>query len=147
MIPEKINYKFFKKIAGIGGILFIFVILFVIFEIYVPINPFSHETITYTATKGLGDDQIAKDLEKIGIIRSEYFFRVYAIISLQHSNLQAGKYNLSPRMSAYQIVKKFTQGDVVKEKVTIPEGWDKNDIAKYLEQKGLCKKDNFLALV
>lgn len=147
MIPEKINSKFLKIIVGLIGVLFLLAILFVIFGIYVPINPLSHETITYTATKGLGDDEIAKDLERIGIIRSNYFFRIYVIISLQHSNLQAGKYNLSPSMSTYQIVKKFTQGDVIKDQITILEGWDKIDIANYLEGKGICKKDDFLALV
>ena len=38
-------------------------------------------------------------------------------------------------MSVYQMVKKMASGDVVKNKVTILEGWDKQDIAKYLEEK------------
>jgi UPF0755 protein len=147
MIPETINLKFLKRTVIIIGTLFLLTILFVVFEIYVPVNPFSHETITYTATKGLGDDEIAKDLEKLRIIRSNYFFRMYVMVSLQHSSLQAGKYNLSPRMSAYQIVKKLAQGDVVKNKITILEGWDKIDVANYLEQKGICKKDDFLVFV
>ena len=97
---------------------------FACFEVYVPSNPDSHETITYTVKKGWGDDDIAKDLQKLGIIRSEDFFRLYVLVSLQHSKLQAGEYNLSPKMSIYQIVKKMAQGDVIKNNIVILEGWD-----------------------
>ena len=144
---SKISPEGFKKFTTIAGIIALAVFLFLCFEIYVPINPFSRETITYTAPKGFGDDEIAKDLEKLKLIRSNYFFRFYVVASFQHSSLQAGKYNLSPRMSVYQMVKKMASGDVVKNKVTILEGWDKQDIAKYLEEKSVCKKDEFFALV
>ena len=86
-----------------------------------------------SAQKGWGDSQIANDLQKLGIIRSSYFFRFYVVLSLQHSSLQAGEYNLSPKMSIYQIAKKMAQGDVVKDNAVILEGWDAKDIAKYLE--------------
>ncbi len=143
---SKIETKTLKKITSVIGILLLAAFLFVFFEIYIPINPISHETITYTVPKGWGDHDIAKDLEKLGIIRSDYFFRFYVIISLQYSSLQAGKYNLSPRMSTYKIVKKMVQGDVLKNKLVIPEGWDIKDIAEYLESKGICSKDDFIQL-
>ena len=144
---SKISPKFFKNALSISGIIAMAAFLFLGFEIYVPANPFSHETITYTVPKGLGDDEIAKDLQKLKIIRSNYFFRFYVIASFQHASLQAGKYNFSPRMSVYEIVKKMTSGDVVKNKITILEGWDAQDIANYFEQKELCKKDEFLSLI
>lgn len=119
-------------------------ISFISFEIYVPSNPVSHETITYAVQKGWGDAEISKDLEKLGIIRSSSFFRFYAVASFQHSQLKAGKYILSPRMSVYKIIKKMAAGDVVKEKITIFEGWNIKDMAEYLEEKGACKKDDFI---
>jgi len=144
---SKITPRMFRKITIVIGFLLFLALSFVFFEIYVPINPISHETITYTATKGWGDDEIAKDLEKMGIIRSNYFFRFYVIFSLQHSRLQAGKYNLSPRMSTYQIVKKMVQGDVLKNNLTILEGWDVRDTSKYLESKGICSGEEFTRLI
>jgi UPF0755 protein len=128
------------------GIFLVFVLFFICFEVYVPVNPGSHETIIYTAKKGMGDDEIAKDLETLRIIRSNYFFRIYVVVSLQHSSLKAGEYNLSPKMSIYQIAKKMAQGDVIKDKVVILEGWDSGDIGKYLESKGICKQNYFVAL-
>ena len=60
--------------------------------------------------------------------------------------MQAGEYNLSPRMSTYQIVNKMAQGDVIKDNVVILEGWDINDIGKYLQSKGICDQDYFISL-
>lgn len=135
-----------KKAAIIAVVFLFLAVLFFCFEIFVPANPASHETITYTAQKGLGDEDIARDLEKLGIIRSNYFFRLYVVSSFQHSKLQAGKYNLSPRMSVFQIVKKFVAGDVIKNKITIFEGWDIKDIAEYFEARGMCGKEDFIEL-
>jgi len=143
---SKIETKTLKKITSVIGILLFVAFSFAFFEIYIPINPISHETITYTVPKGWGNDDIARDLDRLGIIRSNYFFRLYVLASLQHSSLQAGRYNLSPRMSAYQIVKKMVQGDVIREKLVILEGQTAEDVGKYLESKGICKKDDFLQL-
>ena len=141
---SKISLSFLTKILTGFGILFLAVILFICFEIYVPQNPISHETITYTVPQGWGDIEISKDLETLGIIRSAYFFRFYAVSSFQHSGLKAGKYALSTRMSIYQIAKKIAKGDVTKDKILIYEGWDIKDIGKYLESKGVCSKDDFI---
>ena len=143
---SKISPKLLKKITSIIGIVLLLIIFYMCFEIYVPVNPNSHETITYTVKKGWGDDEIAKDLQKLGIIRSNYFFRFYVIISLQHSELKAGDYNISPRMSIYQIAKKMAQGDVIRDSVVILEGWDDKDIGKYMQSKGICDQNKFIAL-
>jgi len=143
---SRISIKFLKNIAIAIAVFFAIIFIYICFEVYVPINPGSHETIIYTVQKGWGDDEIAKDLQKLKIIRSDYFFRFYVITSLQHSKLQAGKYNLSPKMSIYQIVKKMAQGDVIADKVVILEGWDTNDIGKYLQSKGICNQEDFVFL-
>jgi cell division protein YceG involved in septum cleavage len=41
--------------------------------------------------------------------------------SIKHSQLKAGDYNVSPKMSAYNIATKIAQGDVIKDKVVILE--------------------------
>jgi len=141
---SKISLSFLTKILTGFGVLFLIIILFVCFEIYVPQNPMSHETITYTVPQGWGDVEISKDLENLGIIRSAYFFRFYAVLSFRHSELKAGKYILSSRMSTYQITKKIAKGDVIKEKILIYEGWDIEDIGEYLESKEVCFKNDFI---
>jgi len=144
---SKISPEFLKKISSVVTVIILLAIIFICFEVYVPINPSSHETITYTVKRGLGDEEIAKDLQKLNIIRSSFFFRFYVVASLQHSELKAGEYILSPKMSIYQIAKKMAMGDVIRDTVVVLEGWDKKDIAKYLETKGICSQDYFLDLV
>lgn len=145
-LPDAVSKKQLKKIGKIAGLVLAAACIIVFFEIYIPVNPFSRTTITYEVKKGLGDDEIAKDLKKINLIRSEFFFRFYVVSSFRHSSLQAGKYNLSARMSSYDIVKKLSNGDTIKNMATILEGWDKKDISDYLEEKGFCKKEEFLSL-
>ncbi len=141
---SEISPESLKRIGIAIGIVSLIAFLFFFFEIYVPVNVQSHETVTYTIKKGWGDDQIVSDLQKLGIIRNSGFFKAYLFVSLQHSSLQAGKYILSPRMSAYQVAKKIASGDIIKNTLVIPEGWDVIDIAKYVESKGICSKNAFL---
>jgi len=47
-------------------------------------------------------------------------------------------------MSTYDIAKKLTSGDVIKEKILIYEGWNVEDIGEYLESKQVCSKDDFI---
>ena len=143
---SKISLKFLKKVALIIVFVLLLAFFFVYFEIYVPMNPNSHETIIFTVEKGWGDDEIADNLQKLGLIRSYNFFELYVITSLKHNSLQAGRYNFSSRMSIYDIVNKMVSGDVIKDALVILEGWDKKDIAKYLELKGICEQDYFVSL-
>ena len=70
---SEISPQILKNIS-LGIVVFLLLIFFyACFEIYVPINPGSHETIIYTVQKGWGDDEIAKDLENLKIIRSNDF--------------------------------------------------------------------------
>jgi UPF0755 protein len=40
----------------------------------------------------------------------------------------------------------MANGDVVRDRIVIFEGWDINDIAKYLESRDICKQDYFISL-
>ena len=119
---SKVSPQFLKKMTSWVGAFLLVILLFLAFEIYFPLNPGSQETIVYTVQKGWGDDQIGKDLQKLGIIRSSYFFKLYSVLSLKHSSLQAGQYSLSPRMSAYEIANDMAQGNVIRDRIVVPEG-------------------------
>jgi len=140
---SKIDIKTFKKMSKVTSILVILFLLYSFFQIYVPVNPMSDETISYTIQKGWGNDDIAKELKNLGMIRSSYFFQLYTFVSFNHTELQAGKYTLSPRMSIYKIVKKMASGDTIKDRFVIYEGWTLEDIGEYLESRDLCTKEEF----
>jgi len=144
---NNLSMQSLKKAGSLVGTIFLLLIFLVCFEIYVPANPGSHETITFTVQKGWGDDEIALNLQEMGIIKSPWFFKLYVVLSLKHSMLQAGDYSVSPKMSIHQIASNMAQGNVIRDELVILEGWNKNNIAKYLEFEGICAKDYFLFLL
>lgn len=144
--PPMLNKnKIVKNLAKIFFYSLTALFLFFAWEIYVPISRNSSHIITYEAKRGQGDDEIAVDLQKQGIIKNADFFRLYVVLSFQHSKLQAGKYLLSQNMSIYQIVKKMVLGDILKQKITILPGWDIKDIKKYFKEKNILSSEDFEA--
>lgn len=134
--------KYFKNIYIVFIVALVGLFLFY-YAIFIPKNPWSKDKIIFNATKGIGDDEIAIDLQKQDIINSNYAFRLFVIFSGNHSKLQAGSYEVSSNMSVFQIIKMFVDGKVLKDKITIPEGWDYADIENYLVKKNVCTKENF----
>jgi len=116
-------------------------------DIYIPKSLLPTSVIMYEAKRGMGDEEISLELEKMGIIKNSIFFRIYAYATGKDKKIQAGTYNLSPKMSVVQILEKFVLGDVVKNKITIIEGFRAKDIANYLESKNFYKKEEFLESV
>jgi len=117
--------------------------LFIFFwtAIYLPKESLSQETKLFSVKKGEGTKEISINLEKEGFIKSGSFFRIYTIIAGVSGKLQAGKYLLSPAMAIPEIAKKLVSGDVIKEKITIIEGWNLRDIGFYFENIGISQAE------
>jgi len=129
------------------AIVFLVILCFLaIWNIYVPKSIYSDKSVIFVSQKGMSNESIATELKNYGMIKSKMFFKLYSIISGSYSKLQAGRYELKSTMSIAQIVKKMAFGDVIREKITIIEGWNLKDIAKYLENKKWYSQKDFLAL-
>ncbi|MBI3337354.1 MAG: endolytic transglycosylase MltG [Candidatus Staskawiczbacteria bacterium] len=139
----KIRLRVFKKIIPIAYTVFTLAVIIFGWEIYFPLKSDSDQIIEFLAQKGEGDEEIAARLEEQGIIKNNYFFNVYAIISGNDSKLQAGRYSLSPKMTIPEIIKKMASGDVIKQKITILDGWDIKDIEKYFADEKISKPEDF----
>jgi UPF0755 protein len=124
----------------------IFVILGCVYiwqGIYLPINQNSKEEIIFSIKKGEGTKKIAVNLEKEKLVRVATLFRIYTIFTGVSSKLQAGEYSLSSSMTIPEIARKFVSGNVIKDQITIVEGWNLRDIAEYLGGKGFAKEEFF----
>lgn len=108
--------------------------------IYLPKNLGGEEKL-FLIEKGQGLFQIAKNLEKEELIKNRYFFDFYLLIRGKAKSLQAGEYKLSPSMTIAEIAKKIISGEVVKEKITIIEGWNLKDIGFYFERRGMFQAE------
>jgi len=130
-------------------ILFLLIAGFLLFSwwiiywgIYLPKSTTLEESII-NIEKGQGSKEIAFNLKNEGLIRSEILFRLYVLTTGQAGKLQAGTYLFTTLMNVPQIVEKLVKGEVIKEKITIIEGWNLRDIAQYLEKKGFSQEEFF----
>jgi len=130
-------YLIFGLIITLIGYLF--------FEINSPGSPLGEEKI-FLIKGGEGVKEIGANLEKEKLVRNQYLFDFYVFLTGKTKKLQAGGYLLSPSMNIVEITKKIVSGDVIKEKITIIEGWNLRDIGFYFENKGMFQAEEFWEL-
>jgi len=114
--------------------------------VYYPLSPSSNETKIFLVKRGHDAKEIADGLERAGLIRYSFPFRVYVSVTKQSNNLKAGEYELSSSMTVFEIVNKIVSGDMVKKRITIIEGWTLNDIGKYFKEKKLAIFEQLIEL-
>ena len=133
--------------------LFLLIILIISFflyslaSIYLPKHSFPGQEKIIDIEKGKGSKEIATLLKKEGVIRSEIFFLFYASLRGQIRQLQSGSYAFNTSMNIPQIIERLVKGDIIKEKITIIEGWNLRDVGFYLENLGMFQAEELWELV
>jgi UPF0755 protein len=99
----------------------------------------------FTIETGDHLDEIAYRLQEGGHIRSDVIFSLYARLRGVEGSLQAGKYHLSGRLSARDVLEKIVSGDAVFDEieVTIPEGFTVEQMAERFASVGLFTRAAF----
>ena len=102
----------------------------------------------FVVEKGESVKQIGDNLFEADLIKSKLYFEIYIWRNKIESNLQAGKYVLSPKLSIKEIVKVLSTGETLNDELTIKiiEGWGIDDINDYLKNKGIVDGDEFISL-
>lgn len=106
----------------------------------------SQEIKLFTVEDGATVEQIGANLEKQGLISSAWAFRLYVSSNEVRSALQAGEYELQPKMSVDEIVAVLTHGKVATNLVTIIPGKRIDQIRERLLQDGFKAEDVDAAL-
>lgn len=121
--------------------------LFFWYQVEAPLSHAEDKRVFYIEP-GQGVKEIAANLKKENLIRSDWVFETYVWLNKKTKNLQAGKYELSPSMNIAQIADKFVKGKVIKDwiKVTIPEGWTNQQIKERLLTLGLINETDDIPL-
>ena len=97
---------------------------------------------------GTASNQIGRDLETAGLIRSTTAWKVlnkWKSFRGQGGGVQAGSYIISPTQTLDEIASTIWSGDVIQISFTIPEGWNRKQMAKLFESEGFTTAEEFLA--
>lgn len=106
------------------------------------------EAIQIDIPPGTAAQQIGRDLESAGIIRSANAWKLWTHwMKLQDrgGEFKAGTYQLSPAEPLPAIAEKIWSGEVMQLSFTIPEGWSLRQMATYFESLGFFSAEEFLA--
>ncbi len=113
-----------------------------------PVSPNDTAKQTFTVAPGAAASTIGDELQRHGLVRSGLAFRLLVQQTGVGDKLTAGDYELSPSMSAREIMEVLVRGQVKRGLVvTIPEGWRAEQIADRLEATGVTGRDDFLRAV
>ncbi|MCX7679959.1 MAG: endolytic transglycosylase MltG [Spirochaetes bacterium] len=103
---------------------------------------FMQDDIIYV-NPGENTHSVAKRLKERNLIESETYFIALATLTKMNS-IKPGKYRIERASSSFRILQKIYSGDIMKARVTIPEGFNLYSIAERMEKHGITKKDDFL---
>lgn len=102
-------------------------------------------TQVFVIDKGAGVSEIAKDLKKDNLIKSEFAFKVYVKQNNLIDKLQAGSYKLSSSMPVKKLVKVLQDGSEDRW-VTLIEGWRLEEMAEELNGKLKIENGQFIKI-
>ena len=125
--------------------LIIFFSLFLYLSFYTSGGDYKEKEI-FVVESGQGIFDISQSLEEKGFVSCKYLFTAYVVLKGERGSLKTGIYEISPGMSISQIADKLVAGEIKEISITIVEGWNLNDIANYLENKGYGDKEEFYRL-
>ena len=114
-----------------------------------PLDPDDTEMVTIVIPSGSSNKAIGEILEDENIIISGMIFNYYTKFN-NLTGFQAGTYHFSPNMTLEAISEQLQNGEgsvTSDAKVTIPEGFDVDQIGDALAEATNISKDDFLALM
>ena len=105
-----------------------------------PVASADAQSVLFVVPKGATTTKVASLLKEKGLVRSDLVFRLYARQVGLDRELQAGSYQLSPAMSASEIVATFREGSQAIW-VTLPEGLRVEEVAARIASADLPEFD------
>ncbi len=104
------------------------------------------EPVIFEIHRGQSFASVTKSLEEKGLVDSRRKWTLVARYTGHDETIRFGEYQISPEMTPLEILNRFSRGDVLLHKVTIPEGFTMRQIAARLETAGLCSSEAFITL-
>lgn len=120
---------------------------FFIWQIFLPHTSFSKEK-QVEIEKDSSFAGITGDLKEEGIIGSKWLFLFWGYLTRAGLSIKPGAYTFSSESTIAEILKNLSRGESLPNEriITIPEGWNLSDIAKYFEANGIASSSALFAI-
>lgn len=109
------------------------------------VNPLDDKLVTFTISEGESVRTIAERLENESLVRSSVAFFIRSRFTPLGKNIQAGDFLLSPSMDMETIGQSLQHG-TNDTRITVPEGWRKEEIAMKIAREFGVPESEFLTL-
>lgn len=110
---------------------------------YLPVDPGNKTPVDVYIPANSSARQVASILEEHQLIRSQYAFLSYCRKEKLDAQLKPGHYSFNPSQSVAAIARSIAEGQVVKIKITVPEGYTVKEIGAMLAEKGVCTEESW----
>lgn len=110
----------------------------------IPYGDHSSEGTVVVIEPGESAKSAAARLEAAGVIRSELFFRLLVRLRGEGGRIHAGEYYFDSPLSPGQVLDRLIRGDVVRHRLTIPEGLRIDEVAELVEASGFGERGRLL---
>lgn len=138
------RYKFYYMIPAS----FICLVILSALALLLPVAPQSKaRDVVVTVPLQAPAGQVGKILKENKLVRSVAAFSLFARWKGKDGQIKAGEYRLSNGLSTPQILFELTNGRLVVQNFTIPEGFTTAQIADLLVSKGLINRERFYQAV
>ncbi len=109
----------------------------------------SAEKRSFVVKEGESSLNISRRLSEQGFIRSSVYFMTVSYFSHYLRNFKAGRFEISPGMTTQEIAQTLGATNPLPKlfKVTIPEGFTAEEIARRYDEQGLCPAKKFMEFV
>jgi UPF0755 protein len=131
------------KLAAVAAALALAVAAWVVRDLYHPYQAFSGSTIVLIEP-GTDARSIANLLVERGVLAQRIPFLVRYWLGRTHNHLKAGEYLFDRPLRPIDVYRKLVQGDVYLYSVVIPEGSDRFEMARILEERLAISPAQFL---
>jgi len=129
----------------VGGVASIVVLLvWSLWQVGEPWKGFPEDRVVVTIEPGRPARAAAARLHAAGVIRNPVIFRILLRLRGAEEAIQAGEYEFTGQASPSQVLDRLVLGDVLKHRLTVPEGLRLQEIAALIGQQGFGQPDAFL---
>jgi UPF0755 protein len=145
------NKPFKKLILLFVFVVFVIGLIFIISYKNVIEKPLksNEDTILIEVKQGEGFNDILNKLDKENKLSNKFLLKIKLAIDKKNIKLREGIYEIDTSSTLEKLINNLENetGDKGLVKLTIPEGYSIEDIAKTVEEKNICSKEEFLKAV